>query len=142
MNTDELTIMYFSTLSKYDQVIRAIFIVAVVLVRGIGHAQPTNTRLPTCWLATNEGTVWRVHDDGGLVPTLSGSCARGTNLLHLRPAPYDYRSNVFCTIAVGRRETQRVEIYYLENCDDYIRARIENKEVRFYEETTSCRTNR
>ena len=114
----------------------------MALVCGVCFAQPTKPRPASVWKATNGAAMWTIFDDGGLVPVLSGHIASGTNLLALRPAAFDYGSNVFCTIAVGRRETQRVEIYYLENCDDYIRARIENKEVRFYEETTSCRTNR
>ena len=121
---------------NYEKAARLSVMVFVCLA---GIAQRDKPRSATTYTATNAGAVWVVYDDGGLVPVLSGHYHTGSVHFILGARPYDIGAGVFRTVAVGGGKTQRVEIYYLENCDTHIRAKIGNQEVKFFEQ---AQTNR
>ena len=78
--------------------------------------------------------MWTIQDDGRQAPVLSGSVSNGAFAGVLRPAAFDYRSNLFRTVAVGGGQTQQVEIRYVGSAGrGMVRARVGTNDIAFYQ---------
>ncbi len=110
---------------------RALTRLLLVILGGAALAQPAAPRKVTVWKTRYENTVWRLLDDGGSAPVVSGHLLTVDRNYTLQPARFDYRDHTLRTVAVGGGETQRVEIRYLRQEGDHIVARIGGREVIF-----------
>lgn len=95
------------------------------------NGQPATSRQPAEWRGFYGNEFWIIKDDGAVCPLLSGSYRTNSVDYQIVQARFDYSDNTFRSVAINRESKIPIEIRYLQNENEVIKAIVGGNDVVF-----------